>query len=413
MKTTFSLPCFLLLFVFPASAQDGATLYQPPRRAEGQSEAHKKIVGYFPQWGIYSNYFVKNVVTSGSAELLTHLSYAFANVVNNQCQSFDTWADYQVPFSTDQTVNGEADSQQSGAFVGNFHQLKELKRRYPGLKIILSIGGASADPAAFSVAAQPENRQAFVASCVSMYILGNFAPGISEPGIFDGIDLDWEFPGPDDKQNFTALLREFRRQLDAVRPGLALTMAASADSWNYQNIELKKVQRYLSFFNLMTYDYDGPWSNQTGFVAPLYQSHFDPDPINNADQSVQGYLQAGVKAEKIVLGIPFYGYEWTSVPDVDRGLFEPGTPEGQGSPYNYIVTIETQFSKFRDPVNKAPWLYDGTTFWTYEDPTSISFKIKYIRHQNLGGVMFWELSNDLPNGLLLRTIAKGLEHDRK
>jgi chitinase len=409
LKTLSLLLSLFVSFAFPAFAQTSSVM----SLTADASQHGKKIVGYFPQWGIYSNFFLKNVVTSGSAPLLTHLNYAFANVVTNQCQGFDPWADFQVPFPANETVNGKADSKKAGAFVGNFHQLRELKRLYPELKIIMSIGGASADPKAFSLAAEPQNRAAFVASCIDMYIDGNFAPGLHEPGIFDGFDIDWEFPGPADKQNLTGLLREFRQQLNAKRRGLVLTLIGPAGSQNYDNIELNKVQSSIDFFNMETYDYDGPWSNMTGFVAPLYKAHRDPDPTNNANFTIRFYLHSGVEPEKMVFGIPFYGYEWTDVPDIDHGLFDQGTPVGQGSPYNYIVTIEHKFTKYRNLTTEAPWLYDGQTFWTYDDPVAIRFKMDYVREHDLGGAMVWELSNDLSDGRLLKTIAHGLRQDEQ
>jgi chitinase len=368
-----------------------------------------KIVGYFPQWGLYGNYFAKNLVTSGSAPLLTHINYAFGNIVNNQCQSYDTWADYQDPLPAAETVNGQADSSDPNAFAGNFHQLQELKQLYPQLKIVMSIGGGSLDPALWSSAAAQENRVAFVKSCVDMYINGNFAAGLSEPGIFDGFDIDWEFPSsPSDRVNLTKLLAEFRTQLDAVRPGLVLTLVAPPGSWAFNFIDLAKVQASVDFFNVETYDYDGPWENETGFVAPLYRTQFDPSGSNNADATIKTYLRRGLDPQKVMFGIPFYGYAWTASPGRHHGLFQPGTPVDQGDADNYIVTIAHGFTKYRDPTTKAPWLYDGTTFWTFDDPASILFKMKYVQEKQLGGVMIWDLSSDLSNGLLLKSIVKGL-----
>ena len=409
MKTLRLAASFFFLAALIPGAQPSRAQDSDDSR-EGHRHHGKNIVGYFPQWGIYSNYFVKNLITSGSAPLLTHLNYAFANVQNNACSSFDPWADYQVPFTDDQTVNGEPDSAAPNAFVGNFHQLQELKRRYPHLKVIVSLGGGSADPVQFSTAALPANRKAFVKSCVDMYIRGNFAPGIHEPGIFDGFDVDWEFPASDeDKTNFTALLAEFRKQLDRIHPDMTLSIAAPAGSWAYQFIELNKIQHTLSYFNLMLYDSDGPWNSTTGFVAPLYRSLKDGDPSNNIDASVTAYLEAGVHPGKIVFGVPFYGYEWGNVPNINNGLFEPGGPIGFGSGYNAIVPIGIQFQKFRDSITQSPWLFDGQNFWTYEDPASIAFKMDYVRHHHLGGVMVWELSSDLPDGALLKTIHNGLK----
>jgi len=403
MITCKSILAFALTAALPLAAQDTG---QPALFDNLPGTPRSKVVAYFPQWGLYGGYFVKNVVTSGSAPLMTHLNYAFGGIENNHCASADTWADYQDPLTADETLNGQPDSGNPSDLAGNFHQLQELKKRYPKLKIVMSIGGGGFDPTLFSNAALPANRKAFVKSCIDMYIRGQFAPGLTAPGIFDGFDIDWEFPASDeDRANLTALLAEFRSQLDAIRPGLHLSIASPAGSWAYQYIDLKAVQESLDFFNLMTYDYDGPWNNETGFVSPLYAAPTDPDPTNNADYTVKAYLDAGVLPEKIVFGVPFYGYEWTDVPNSNHGLFEPGTPVGQGSGYNAIVPLEKNFRIYRSFTNYSPWLYDGTTFWTYEDPFSLALKMDYVRRKHLGGVMAWELSSDMPDGVLLKTVA--------
>jgi len=367
-----------------------------------------KIVGYFPKYGIYQGFFVKNLITNGSIKLLTHLDYAFTNVVNNRCVSFDTYADYQDPVSATHAVNGQADV--SGGFAGNFHQLQELKKLYPNLKIIVSIGGSRTDPNAFRSASLSQNRQAFVKSCVTMYIQGYFGSDLHQSGIFDGFDLDWEFPASTtDKQNLTALLAEFRRQLDAVKPGLTLSIAGPNGRWAYQYIDIPQVQKYLNFINVMTYDYDGPWKDNTGLVAPLYRSLKDPEPNNNASATVEGYLESGLAPEKLIFGVPFYGYEWTNVANLDNGLFEPGDSLGQGSAYNSIVNVQSKFRQYSDAVTQSPYLFDGYNYWTYEDATSINFKMAYVRKQNLGGVMVWNLSQDLSNATLLNAVASGLK----
>jgi chitinase len=369
----------------------------------------EKVVGYYTQWSVYNSFFVKNLVTSGSANILTHINYAFSEISNNECASADTWADYQNPLSADQTVNGKADSQADGAFVGNFHQLQELKRRYPNLKIIISIGGGGQDPADFSTIADAGHRKAFVKSCIDMYIKGQFGPGVVEPGIFDGFDIDWEYPAStEDEAKLTALLAEFRSQMDAIRKGMTLSIASSAGSWAYQYIDFKKVQQSLDYFDLMEYDFDGPWNNTTGFVAPLFQAKLDPDPTNNAAAAVEAYLAAGVERDKIVFGLPFYGYEWTDVPKAHHGLFQPGTPVGDGDGYNAIAPLESSYKKYRDPVTQAPWLYDGTNFWTYDDAWSIAYKMVYAREKRLGGLMVWDLSGDTSNALLLKTAVWAL-----
>jgi chitinase len=380
----------------------------------GGSQSYR-VVGYFPQWGIYepTPYYVKNIVTSGSAAKLTHVIYAFAGFANNQCASSDPGADYKDVFAAGDAVNGQADSGAAGVLAGNFNQLKELKAAYPNLKILVSINGSSRTaPNAFSNAATPVNLNAFVTSCVNMYIQGNFAPGITQPGIFDGIDIDWEFPSSSsDQTNFIAMLQEFRTQLNAINPSLELTNATPAGSWGWQYMDLTDAQKSLDFFNLMTYDFDAPWSDTTGFVAPLYQAALDPSATNNANAAVEAYTtQLGIPASKINLGMPFYSYDWTGVATANNGLFEPGTPDQNSYEYNYVSTL-TGYQAYRDSTTQEPWLFNAATgtFFTYDDPTSLAFKTDYAVKNQLGGIMFWELSGDTATGDELNAITTELK----
>src|ERR1035437_5973270 len=99
-------------------------------------------------------------------------------------------------------------------------------------------------------------------------------------------------------------------------------------------------------------------------------------------------------AEKLLMGLPFYGYSWTAVDNVNNGIFQVGRDVRGDQPYSYIRTLAAPFSAYRDERSQAPWLFDGQTFWTYEDPTSVRYKVSYALHQHVGGVMIWELSGD-------------------
>jgi chitinase len=373
-----------------------------------------RVAGYFPQWGIYdtSPYYVKNIVTSGSAPQLTHVIYAFATITNNRCASSDTYADYQNAFTASEAVSGQADSGAAGVLAGSFNQLKELKAAYPKLKVLISIGGGGLDPSIYSRAVTPANLKAFVTSCVNMYVQGNFASGVTQAGIFDGIDIDWEFPASaSDQANFIAMLQEFRTQLSAINPSLELSVASPAGSWAWQYMDLTDAQKSVDFFNVMTYDFDGPWSNTTGFVAPLYQAALDPNTGNNADSAIQAYItQLGVAPAKMNFGMPFYAYDWTGAATTNNGLFEPGTADQNSYDYNYVTTL-TGYQDYRDSTTQAPWLFDAATgtFWTYDDPTSLSFKTDYAVKNQLDGVIFWELSGDTATGDELNAITTELK----
>ena len=139
----------------------------------------KWINGYYPQWRVYSNFYPKLLIASGTAAKLNFLTYAFAVIRadangNPRCATADEYADFQYLFTADTSVNHNNDSA-APALAGNFHQLQELKEQYPNLRIVLSIGGGSAPTAAFTAAADPKNRRAFVRSCIDGFIEGNFA----------------------------------------------------------------------------------------------------------------------------------------------------------------------------------------------------------------------------------------------
>jgi chitinase len=202
--------------------------------AFAQFQNREKILGgYFEEWSIYyAGYNIANLQQNGVADKLTHLLYAFGDVTTTPapaCAYADTWADYQSPYLP--SVNG---TPYPGPLYGNFAAIQQLKALHPKLKVLMSLGGASAaNTAAFVTAASnAAGRQALAASCIDMFVSGNIAPGITAPGLFDGFNIDWEFPTATDKQNFTALLTEFRSQLNALSrtTGKQYTLSTSISS---------------------------------------------------------------------------------------------------------------------------------------------------------------------------------------
>jgi len=158
----------------------------------------------------------------------------------------------------------------------------------------------------------------------------------------------------------------------------------------------------------MNYDYAGPWTQTTGFLAPLFAA--EPHDLHSIEQSIASYQAAGVPPEKLLMGLPFYGYSWTDVGIANDGLLQPGHAVTEDRPYNYIRSVASSFSSFREELSQAPWLFDGRTFWTYEDPVSVRFRASYASHQHLRGVMIWELSGDAADAELLSIAYRSL-HD--
>jgi chitinase len=363
------------------------------------------LVGYFPQWGLYDDqpYLVKNLISpTGAAPLVDQINYAQGFVTNGHCSVADPNADLNFTFSAQQSVNGLADSP-SHPFRGHLHQLQLLKQRYPHLRILISLEGRASD---FAFDAQPENRVAFVSSCIDIFLKGHLAPNIDAPGLFDGIDLDWEFPREPDAPNFLALLQEFRRQMSALRPGLRLTIATGHTPHMYPGTDIASVAALVDQVGLMTYDFIGPWSDTTGLLAPLSAA---PDfHGGTVARSIEAWHEAGVPTSKLLMGVPFYAYGWQQVPEDGHGLFQEGTGIHGDRPYSYIQTLLEHSTVYRDPASQAPWLFDGDAFWTYEDPTSVAHKASFARDQGLGGLMIWELGEDNGEAALLRAAHRAL-----
>ena len=319
-----------------------------------------------------------------AARKLTRINYAFANIRNGEI------------------VEGFPHDAE------NLAVLNHLRHDNPSLKILISVGGWTWSGGFSDAALTVRSRARFIASAV----------GFIERNHLDGIDLDWEYPGQvgngntfraEDRHNFTLLLAELRQRLDReeqrLHRRLYTSIAAGASAKYIEHTEMDKVQRYLDTVNLMTYDYyvGGP---ATGHDAPLFHNTADPKHVS-ADNSIALFLQAGVPASKLVLGVPFYGRSWGDVSSDNHGLFQPGKA-ARGVHFSYPDLpglLEQGYVRYWDATSAVPYLYNAqkSIFVTYEDPESLSGKCAYVRKRNLAGVMFWEYFNDT-TGILLNTV---------
>ncbi|MFJ8624075.1 glycoside hydrolase family 18 protein [Kitasatospora sp. NPDC093550] len=396
-------------------------------------------VGYFTQWGADSS--AKRVQQSGQAAKLTVINYAFGNVSadgtcfeSNDAGQGDARDDYQRAFSAAESVDGVADAP-GQKLKGHFNQLRKLKAKNPRLRTVISLGGWSWSRYFSDAAATDEARKKFVSSCIDLYLKGNVPVLAGSPeggrgaaaGVFDGIDIDWEYPGgggdagnvvrPEDGRNFTLLMAEFRRQLDALggRKGehYLLTAAVAANETVADRLELPELSDSVDWLNLMTYDLHGPWEGKgpASHQANLYADPADPDPHRrSADQAVDHYQERGLPAEQLVLGAPLYGHGWTGVAPGGRGgLFQSATAAAPDHSYQELNARPGKV--YVDREHGASWKYDGTTFYSYDTAEVLAQKARYVRRNDLGGVMVWSLDGDDSRGSAIAALDRGLSRD--
>ncbi|SEL16229.1 chitinase [Stigmatella aurantiaca] len=368
----------------------------------------KIILGYFAQWGVYGrNYHVKNIVTSGSASKLTHINYAFGNVTNGQCVLGDTYADYDRAYTAAESVDGVADTWDTGALRGSFNQLRKLKKAYPNIKVIFSFGGWTWSGGFAQAAANPA---AFAESCYKLVEDPRWAD------VFDGIDIDWEYPnacglscdtsGPDAYVRLMAALRARFGSSNLV------TAAVPAGAANINAANYGAAAQYLDWYNVMSYDFFGAFNAQ-GPTAPHSALYAWPGmPTANGqdkfytDAAIQLFKSKGVPASKLLIGVGFYGRGWTGVSGTNGGLNQPATGAAQGTyePGIEDYKVLKQTCPATGTVAGTAYALCNGNWWSYDTPATIATKMTYKKDQSLGGAFFWELSGDTANGELINAL---------
>lgn len=395
---------------------------------KAELQTHKKIVGYFPEWGVYSahnNYAPSDIPFNK----LTHVNYAFAKITNGQVAIFDDWAATGISFN-------EA---WNSPYKGTLGQFKKLKNSYPNTSFLISVGGWTQSGAFHDAALSAKSRHVFAQSCVEFIRQWNF----------DGVDIDWEFPTfsrePDrvdnandigtpsadaaEKQTFTLLLRDIRAALDSAGAEdnryYQLTAAVGSSKSMIEGTEPENYAQYLDFINVMTYDMHGAWDTKTNHQSPIFENKKVSHDNLSISDSVKLLKKHGVSANKIIIGSPFYSRGWkgvkkdapiTSLPGLGasasggaNGIWDGGRAAGV-NPYYYIksqMENDDSFTKYRDPISKMPYLYSESKgeMYTYDDEISVQAKSDYVNDESLGGIIFWEVSADYPSkGSALTTV---------
>ncbi|MRX40431.1 T9SS-translocated chitinase ChiA [Flavobacterium sp. LC2016-23] len=443
-----------------------------PLLASAQPAHGKKVVGYYAQWSIYARDF--NVPKIDGSKL-THLNYSFygttydpAHPENTKLHCLDTYADFE---------HMEGGIPWDAPVKGNFYDLKKLKEKYPHLKILISVGGWTKGQDLSPIAASPVARAALAADMANFIVTYPF---------IDGFDIDWEYPlsggtdgtevingapippqkySPDDNKNLVYLLKAMRQAM----PNKLISIAAGNNvrkvaqqylgpSNRAQYGMTEDISTYCDYITYFGYDFGGNWYDKTCYNAPLYASGNTNDPLYGATQSesldelTNQYLNVvGFPANKLIMGLPFYGKKFDHVAtnstnglfvsaprDIVSGCTNPQNPIGtwdgpaacerSGSieicdlvgnpvtnshayldPTTMLVTptaAAAGWVRYFDNTTKVPYLYNATLkqFISYEDKQSMDLKVQYIKSRNLAGGMVWELSQDtrgaIPNSLL-------------
>nr|AAB47847.1 chitinase [Bacillus licheniformis] len=415
--------------------------------AKADSGKNYKIIGYYPSWGAYGRNFQ---VWDMDVSKVSHINYAFADICwegrhgnpdptgpNPQtwsCQDENGVID--APNGTIVMGDPWIDAQKSNPgdvwdepIRGNFKQLLKLKKSHPHLKTFISVGGWTWSNRFSDVAADPVARGNFAASAVEF---------LRKYG-FDGVDLDWEYPvsgglpgnstRPEDKRNYTLLLQEVRKKLDAAEAKdgkeYLLTIASGASDRYVSNTELDKIAQTVDWINIMTYDFNGGWQSISAHNAALF---YDPKAKEagvpnaetyNIENTVKRYKEAGVKGDKLVLGTPFYEGAGAvvnpaateNIRSADRR--KKGRGKMEYSTFQILKRTyvnQNGYKRYWNDQAKVPFLYNAENgnFITYDDEQSFGHKTDFIKANGLSGAMFWDFSGD-SNRTLLNKLAADLD----
>ncbi|MEV7087013.1 glycoside hydrolase family 18 chitinase [Streptomyces sp. NPDC093085] len=374
----------------------------------GPGTGDKVKMGYFTEWGVYGrNYRVKNLATSGSAAKITHINYSFGNVTGGKCAMGDSYAAIEQAYTADQAVDGVADTWDQ-PLRGNLNQLRKLKAQYPHLKVLWSFGGWTWS-GGFGEAMK--NPTAFAQSCYDLVKDPRWAD------VFDGIDLDWEYPNACGLSCDTSGPAVFKTMMQAMRAkfgtGALVTAAVTADGSSggkIDAVDYAGAAPYMNWFNVMTYDFFGAWDAQgpTAPHSPLTSYTGLPKQGFTSADAIARFRAQGVPADKLLLGIGFYGRGWTGVsqaaPGGSASGAAPGTYEQGIEDYKVLKTS----CPATGTVAGTAYAHCGSNWWSYDTPATITSKMAWANQQGLGGAFFWEFSGDTANGELVSAVNSGL-----
>ncbi|XP_050071049.1 mucin-5AC-like [Anopheles maculipalpis] len=358
------------------------------------ADSNQRVVCYYTNWSVYRPGTAKFTPQNINPYLCTHLIYSFGGFTKeNTLKPYDKYQDIEQ---------------------GGFAKFTGLKTYNKNLKTLLAIGGWNEGSSRFSpLVADAERRNQFVKNTIKFLRQNHF----------DGLDLDWEYPAfrdgskPKDRENYAQLVQELREEFEREssktgRPRLLLTMAVPAGiEYVEKGYDVPKLNKYLDWFNLLSYDYHSAYEPAVNHHSPLFSleeaSEYNFDSELNIDYSVKFYLKAGADRDKLVLGIPTYGRSYTlynpDATDIGAPADGPGEQGDATREKGYLAYYEI-CSNLKDssdwtvvqpnPKAMGPYAYKGNQWVGYDDEAIARRKAKYVAENGLGGIMFWSIDND-------------------
>ena len=422
----------------------------PHARAEAD-----ELVMYITDWNDFDT--VKRLHETGVANYITTLNYAFAdvrpaNLTEEEslalpyadydpaqhgpivCLPSQPEADFYRSYPAEESVDGQADDAKAN-LKGFVNQVRLLKERHPQIKVVISLGGWLLSKW-FSVAAQsPETRKALIDSSIDLWIKGRYKD-VNFGGVFDGIDLDWEFPAgadfdadgieipgsqrgnphnitlPGDRENYVALAREYHAALDEAAENRHLLLtAATPGTWRGDmGVDYPGLAQYMDWFCVMDYDMHGSWNPYAAHGAPFYD--FAGEEPVGVLEFIEYLIKSGAPSRQIVMGLPFYGPHWKNVEVGPSGELINQPAEGVGvQTYRDLLALaaERGLEPQWDDKGQGSYFFDAGAkeFFSYDSMRVIELKAREIgKKLNLRGLMAWEFDQDTDDAELTHTMAR-------
>ncbi|XP_038049820.1 chitotriosidase-1-like [Patiria miniata] len=387
----------------------------PHGSSVGQEHNNYRVVCYFTNWAQYRPGAARFVADNMDPSHCTHMIFSFAKLSDSNTNRLEPY---------------EWNDESTDNLVGNYEAMNNLKQYNPRLKTLLAVGGWLHGTQKFTYMAETvARRQVFIQDAIQYVRERNF----------DGLDLDWEFPGAEnrgspavDKQRFTLLVQELRAAFEEEasitgRERLLLTSACSSVPFVIANgYEIAAISSALDFINLMAYDLHGSWEGTTGHHTSLYPGMSDvgDNRLLTVSNAVDIWLKGGTPPSKLGLGMGLYGRSFNLTGQA-TGIGAPasgaGTPGGSTQEAGFLSYYEIceklqdgRLTRVWDPERQVPYAFQDSQWVGYDDPQSIQIKVDFLLGQSLGGAMLWAVDLDDFNGNcgetwpLMKAINRGL-----